>query len=265
MAGLFLRNRFSTKTVVDQDGVTVSLTSHGDRIEHVYYTIESIARGHTRPGRIVLWLDDEKVFDSLPKSLTRLQRRGLDIQITNNYGPHTKYYPYVESLTRHVAPLVTADDDVIYSRPWLAELTHQGLMFPGNIISQRAHFIELSPSGAILPYERWSPSSGSKISARNFATGVSGVLYPPVFLNALRKEGDSFRNFAPRADDVWLHAMALRTGFQVKQVGDRPQHYPTIRGTQSANLWSSNVFGGGNDDQIRSTYTADDLIRLHES
>ena len=34
-------------------------------------------------------------------------------------GPHMKYFPYVNSLSEHTRPLVTADDDMRYSKKWL--------------------------------------------------------------------------------------------------------------------------------------------------
>ena len=34
-------------------------------------------------------------------------------------GPHMKYFPYVNSVSEHTRPLVTADDDKRYSREWL--------------------------------------------------------------------------------------------------------------------------------------------------
>ena len=37
-----------------------------------------------------------------------------------------------------------------------------------------------------------------------FATGVSGVAYPPELLGALRDRGDVFAQVCPRADDYWL-------------------------------------------------------------
>ena len=123
MAWLLLSNRFSRKAVATKEpGAVVSLTTYGRRVGAVHLAIESIARGDTKPSRLILWLDDAALFANLPRPLLRLEHRGLEIRLCKNYGPHKKYYPYVESQKAFPYPLATADDDVIYPRSWLAGL-----------------------------------------------------------------------------------------------------------------------------------------------
>lgn len=93
-----LKNFFSSASIVSSTPVVVSLTSYGERTGKVFYTIESIADGELLPSRIILWLDNEQLFNHLPPELKRLQSRGLEIFLTKNYGPHTKYFPYVNFL-----------------------------------------------------------------------------------------------------------------------------------------------------------------------
>ena len=116
-------NRHGTFRITAPGGPVVSLTSFGKRIDSVYLAIESIARGSTLPSELILWLDDETRYNSLPSTLERLARRGLTIKLSKNYGPHTKYYPYISSQHEFSLPLVTADDDIIYPRDWLHNLT----------------------------------------------------------------------------------------------------------------------------------------------
>ena len=96
MLPLKAANRFKRSSFLRGGGPVVSLTTYGKRIGTVYLTIESIARGYTLPSRVILWLDEESVFDNLPVSLQNLRKRGLEIKLCKNYGPHKKYYPYVE-------------------------------------------------------------------------------------------------------------------------------------------------------------------------
>ena len=53
-------------------------------------------------------------IESRPESLRRLERRGLEVRLTQNYGPHTKYYPSLADAIADGLPLVTADDDILY-------------------------------------------------------------------------------------------------------------------------------------------------------
>ncbi len=255
-------NRSAGFRITSLGGPVVSLTSFGNRIDTVYLAIESIARGSTLPSELILWLDDEARYNSLPPTLERLARRGLTIKLSKNYGPHTKYYPYVASQQQFSLPLVTADDDVIYPRDWLRTLTTAWARNPDVIHCYRARVIEFC-AGRIAPYREWALCRSATSSWRNLLLGVSGVIYPPAFVAALQRAGTAFEQCCPKADDVWLHANALRAGFKVRQIGKEAVHFPTIPGSQESALHFSNIVSG-NDSQVAQTYTAEDLQRIVE-
>ena len=140
-------NRFGKQPIAHPGGPVVSLTSYGKRIETVHLAIESIARGSSRPSRLLLWIDDESLFFRLPTPIKRLQKRGLDVKLCRSYGPHTKYYPYVESLANFPLPLVTADDDILYPRYWLKGLIKANQEHPDVVNCYGAHVIPVSESG----------------------------------------------------------------------------------------------------------------------
>lgn len=267
LGALQRRNEQTRDAVVEASGPVVSLTTHGARCDNVHLAIESIAWGWRKPSRLILWLDDARRFNDLPASLRRLQQRGLEIELTDNFGPHTKYYPYVASQPSHDVPLVTADDDIVYPRWWLKRLIAAHAMWPDQICCYRAHVVALSPAdgtgdGAILQYSDWPPCESREPQCRHFATGVSGVIYPPSFLDFLRRHGDAFRPCCPKADDIWLHAMALRAGLRVRQLGRLPRHFEVLPGTHQFGLVHSNGFDGGNDRQIAVTYEPADLRKM---
>jgi hypothetical protein len=254
-------NLLSSQRIVASGGPVVSLTTHGERLHTVYLTIESMGRGRLLPSKLVLWLDNEQSFNERPSSIRRLEERGLEVRLCGNYGPHTKYYPYLLDTGIFDSPLVIADDDVVYSKWWLAALTHAYRQSPELINCCRAHVIQLR-DGRIGPYFTWTHCRSHEPNYRNFSTAVSGCIYPPCFLDTLKSCGDGFLRCCPKADDVWLHATALRAGFKVRQIGHRQFNFPFIPGTQEAGLATANVGLGGNDEQIRATYTADDIRLL---
>jgi hypothetical protein len=263
--GLRFANRWRRASVLGPAPVAVSLTSHGTRIDDVALTVESIAAGSVRPGRLVLWLDDPDRFASLPASLLRLQRRGLEVRLTENYGPHTKYFPYVTSRQGpHTVPLVTADDDVLYPPWWLRTLLAEHRAMPEAVHCYRASVVRVD-GDRIAPYDQWPRCKDREANVARFATGVSGVIYPVRMLEELRDRGDAFRAVCPRADDIWLHWVALRTGTAVRQVSRHPVHFPVIRGSQEVTLVSGNVHAGGNDTQIRALYEPEDVSRLRQA
>lgn len=254
-------NQRSSAPLCLPGGPVVSLTTHGARLAKVHLTLESIALGTLRPSRIILWLDNPAVAEQRPANIRRLEARGLEVKLTSNYGPHTKYYPYVSTQEITPTPLVTADDDMLYTRDWLAHLAQAHASAPHHIHCWRAKHVPLTSDG-FLPYRQWPPCTSTQASLRHFAEGVSGVIYPAHFLKALRDAGPAFTAVCPKNDDVWLHAQAVRTGTHVQQIQSRARNFHCIPGTEIMGLMHSNVLADGNDGQIRATYTAEDRDRL---
>ena len=175
---LGVASRVSSRPLVDASNPTVvSLTSYAARLRSVHLTIESIGRGSVRPGRIILWVDPEVVVDELPEELQRLRRRGLEIASSpGRYGPHTKYFPYVMSEAPHDALLVTADDDSLYPRWWLASL-QEAAAGSEDVVCFRAHRVGFGADGRLAPYNSWSPVAGTGPSRAQLRDrGVRGRL-----------------------------------------------------------------------------------------
>jgi hypothetical protein len=250
-------NCHSHASVVRLGGPVISLTSYGKRIQTVHYTIESIASGTVLPSRLILWLDDKAAYDTPTPALLRLVARGLEIELCENYGPHTKYYPYVESEEKFLVPVVTADDDVIYPRHWIERLADAFRLYPDVLNCYLAKTITLE-NNSIGRYVNWKINRSTLSSYLNVAHGVNGVLYPPSYLMALKQAGDGFKTCCPKADDLWLHVQALRAGYKIRQIKAKAQRFPTLPGTQEGGLWVSN-HSGGNDLQAKATYTSEDI------
>ena len=255
------RNTTQTKSIVAPDGPIVSLTTYGKRIRTVHLTLESIANGTLLPSRVILWLDEASAFENRPPELRRLEARGLEIKLTANYGPHKKYYPFLDSNDAFESPLVTADDDVLYPRNWLSGLVKS---FEGDctvIHCYHAHKIKMV-DGTIAPYCSWGRSGSVNPCFLNFSVGNSGCIYPPAFLRALKDAGKGFEQQCPTADDVWLHANGIRAKFMTRQIQEHPLDFPALPDTQDTGLFVSNVQLGQNDIQIKKTYRPTDIDTL---
>ena len=261
MQRLARSNRDSTETLLSADGPVVSLTTFEPRWHSVHYTLESIAAGRLRPSRLVLWVKPELLQGDVPKTLQRMIARGLQIRSSEEFGPHTKYFPLVREGPQARA-LVTADDDILYPRDWLWSLAEAAARRPGLIHAHRAHVISFDAAGNFLPYAQWPGCRSTEPSALHMGTGVAGVLYPPAMQDALRAGGDGFLKCCPRADDLWLHAVALRAGIAVCQTRVFSPLLFEVPGTREHGLARGNVQGGGNDAQLRATYTGEERARL---
>lgn len=261
LAGMMARNRFTRKSALGSSAVLVSLTSYAPRMKTVAYTIESIAAGSVRPSRLILWLDDLDAYQRRPRCLRRLESRGLEVRLTTDYGPHKKYYPSLELVQADDVRLVTADDDVFYPRHWLAGLIRAAEEHPEAVNCYRASVLSLS-DGAVARYADWPRCRSTESSLTHFATGVSGVIYPPAAIAALIVAGNAFTKRCPRADDIWLHWIELNAGIPVRQVASRAVHFPYIPGSQVQTLVAQNVAAGGNDRWVAGLYRPEDVAAL---
>lgn len=251
-------NSKSSSLVTGDAPAIVSLTTFGSRLSIVHIAIESIARGVVRPSRIILWLDDDELMAARPQSIRRLEKRGLEVKLTEKIGPHAKYFPAVQIACASGLALVTADDDIIYPRRWLAGLLEAHYATPENIVCYQSHRVSFTESGYLAPYADWAENWSDLPTGRAFALGVSGVLYPPRMLEGLRAGNTQFMSVAPRADDVWLHYVAAVNRISVRQISNTPTHFTAIR-HRGQQLKDTNVGASGNDRQIAATYDAGTL------
>jgi hypothetical protein len=255
------RNTRSSESLLDPAGPVLSMTTQPHRLELVHHAIESIGRGTRKPSRFLLWMTDAKSYSELPSTLQRLKSRGLEIHLTDDLGPHTKYYPYVHREPAFAAPLVTADDDVIYPEDWLAQLFRGYEANPSAIHCFRAHRIRMA-NARTTPYNSWAPCEDSRPSHLNLITGVSGVIYPPEYLLHLKQSGTDFTRCCPHSDDIWLTVIALRGGFKIAQLYDTPRIFTTIPRSQTKRLYNLNVILGENQVQLMRTLSKADLAAL---
>ncbi len=262
-----LRNHLSRQPVTSPQGPVVSVATYGPRLATAHLAMESIAAGSLRPSRLLLWLDDPAEFANLTPALKRLQARGMEVKLSDrNYGPHKKYFPYIksrrsENLPGAAGPLVTADDDIMYPRHWLRGLVNAYREAPDLVQCYRARVVRVTEMG-LAPYATWELCHSSVPSALTLAIGVSGVIYPPEFLDRLENAGAAFERICPRADDLWLHVNAVRHGFLVRQIGPKPVHFTVLPGTQEIGLQQQNLHNNGNDEQVRKTYGRADFETL---
>ena len=262
MRRLMRHNLDAGAPLLASDGPVVSLTTYEPRWHSVHYTIESIGCGRLRPSRLVLWIAPSVLQAGTPATLQRLVARGLEIRTCEDLGPHKKFYPQVCEWPAS-RDLVTADDDVLYWDDWLETLHAAAARRPGFIHAHRVEVMRFAPDGGFAPYESWPACRSTAPSPLHFFTGVGGVLYPPAMQDALRAAGDGFRQCCPRADDIWLNAVAWRSGIQACQTRPFGPLLFEVPGTRAHGLARDNVQGGGNDRQLLMTYSDEERARLH--
>lgn len=262
-AWLMLAARLGGGAITHPGGPVVSLTSYGDRINRVHLAIESIARGQMKPSRLMLWLGSESAKQGLPSALRKQILRGLEIRICRDFGPHKKYFPQLSSCNID-APLVTADDDLLYPRWWLRKLVEEYKKHPNVVNCYRARRIRLDGQ-ELASYNVWELTTSTEPSFCHFAGSGAGAILPIPLQHSILRAGEGFLECCPRADDVWLHVQAVRAGYMVRQIRRREFRLIEIPGSQKQALCLDNQSGGGNDRQIAATYKQHDLEVLRRA
>ena len=235
-----------------ESSVIVSLTSFPPRMDKIHLVIESILRQTTPPQKVILWLAKEQ-FDgiSLPDSLLKLQKYGLEISYCEDLRSHKKYYPAMKAYPD--ATIITADDDMIYPERWIERLTETANKYPNTVICMQMRRILLSEEGQLLPYEQW-PSHVTGIDAPRFdlmPVGCLGVLYPPGVMHEDIFDKDFFMSACRNADDLWLKAMSLMNRTKVMTADPNPISYVDLPSAKVEALNAVNVGMCENDIQFR--------------
>jgi len=145
-----------------------------------------------------------------------LQRVGVEINYTEDIGPHTKYIPTLRKYPDDI--IITADDDVYYDEDMVADLYSAYENTNRKVVICREGKLIVRDKGIIQPYSSLpeankSPSENSKIPF-----GYAGVLYPPHIFGEEIFNLDAIKQLAPKADDIWFAAMELYYGIKAKHI-----------------------------------------------
>ena len=265
MMKLGIHNRLSSRSILSETGPTLSMTTYGIRFQTAHLSLEAIARGTTRPSRAVLFVDDEALYNQPTKGLQRLVKRGLEIKLVENFGPHTKYFPFIEMMEDFDRPHATGDDDHIYPKWWLQRLALSIEKMPGALHAYRAHCIRLNEEGTeALPYLEWGPGIIDEPTNLNFYTSSMGEIYSPEFLRVAQQRGREFIEVCPKNDDLWLTSLAIEENIPISVIDGINRTFPAIPASQQLTLEATNVFGGYNDVQIKDTFTEEILAKLRD-
>lgn len=191
----------------------ISLTTVPSRVSHVWLTIESLMRQTVSPMRIVLVLSEDEFRDiPLPRSVLRLESRGLEvIRDPGNRRSYKKLLPVLEKFPQ--SPVITVDDDAIYSRFLVQELLNELNSNPHCVIGSRGRKIQVRER-RITSYSSW-PLANSGDDQGVFLTGVGAIIYPPSIVR--KSQILAYRvaeRLCPLQDDVWFWSTAIAAGYR---------------------------------------------------
>lgn len=242
-------------TQVDGVNLVVSMTSYGYRVEKSCpYALYSILQQTHLPNRIVLNINQDKWNDNnIPELLKKLQRVGVEINYTEDIGPHTKYIPTLRKYPDDI--IITADDDIYYDDGMIDELYHIYEQSDKKSVVCRGGKCIVKNEKKIVSYSKLPDICNSKEMDAKIPFGVAGVLYPPHLFGDEMFNMSAMKQLAPKADDIWFAAMELYYGIHTVYVYnnswkgvsvDRNEEY---NGAVSGALYQFNDLQGQNDVQ----------------
>lgn len=245
------RRRPGTDRQTNAD-LVVSMTSYPPRFPTLHLCLETLLSQSLRPARLLLWIAEEDIAQ-LPRSVARLQRRGLEVRVCRNLRSYKKIVPARKEFPDAV--IVTADDDLLYPRDWLLSLYQASQEFPGEICCHRARMITFDAQGHLHNYRFWPNLWVEAAGLEVFPVGAGGILYPPNSLDERELFDESvFMNIAANADDVWLKAMSVLTGIPCRRLKTYSSPFPFLRGSQKSALMTGNL-AGENDSQVSAVFS----------
>ena len=234
---------------IETNTVIVSLTSFPARIRNVWMTCATLLNQKYTDIHIVLYLTKDEFphgYDNLPKTLTKLKKRGLDIRIIEdvNLRPHNKYFWALKDFPYNT--VITVDDDILYSPKLISELMKIHAQYNDCVICNRGITIKKTN------YREWVNNIYLEEKRSDIlATGVGGVLYPAhIFDNTPIFDKDAISSTCLNADDLWLSFMTRFKNNKVVQTKFKVGLL-TILSSQDKALCISNVGEDRNDEQIR--------------
>ena len=206
------RIKVSNKKAVN---VIVSLTSYGERISELKYTLYSLIKQNICPEKIIVNIafEDEKYITS---ELRSFEQYGVEFFLCKDLRSYKKLLPTLERFPQ--ASIVTCDDDIYYEKNWLKRLYLTHKQFPEDIC---CHFVKkiTHEKDTINTYHKWIHNYKCyTIDNSLFLLGATGVFYPSgAFFRDIDRE-DLFMKLAPLADDIWFWFMIHLNGKSIRQI-----------------------------------------------
>lgn len=235
--------------------VIVSLTSYGDRIPDIKYTIYSLVMQSIRPEKIIVNIafEDKELLNDEIKSF---EKYNVEFNLCKDIRSYKKLLPTLQRYPN--ACIVTADDDLYFERNWLKRLYEAHKKYPDDVCCHLVYKIT-HHNGKINTYKSWIHNYRSFTADKSlFLLGGAGALYPP---NVFHKDIDNeelFSTLAPIADDLWFYFMVILNGRKIRQINkayiklrfiNPYREYGIISGST---LTQQNVGENKNDVQLRN-------------
>jgi len=211
--------------------VIISFTSFPTRIGKVHIMVRSLFLQTVSPDKMILWLAPEQFPNreaDLPPRLLEMTKFGLSIEWYRDIRSYKKLIPALKKYPDAV--IVTADDDMLYTRHWLENLYAAHLQNPHSIQSHRV--TEFSYVDGRYTVRVGEVDVYPVATYLHMLAGGSGALYPPRILHADVFNEELAGELAPTSDDIWFWLMGVLNRVRVNVPLRRMLNLYYVPGTQ---------------------------------
>ena len=230
-------------------GVIISLTSYPARLPQLHIVIRSLLKQRVAPEKIILYLGTDTKESDIPLKLKKLTKYNFEIRTGyEDLKPHKKYFFAMQEFQNHT--IITVDDDLIYDRNLVKNLTGCAKNNPDCVCARRVNLITKDENGNLNPYSKWKWEYRglTEPSHSLIATGCGGILYPPHILPPETFDTAAIKEHCLNTDDIWLKFMELKNNIKVVFSNNKVVHPLTLRHTQESGLLQTNTAGENRND-----------------
>ncbi len=230
--------------------VIVSLTSYPPRFPTLHLTLRTLLNQSVSPDRVILWIAHLDLAHLPPKVLA-LQKQGVEIRPCADMRSFKKIVPAVEQFPDSY--IVTADDDLYYSRDWLEILLSSAGPGTEDVVCRIVHR-PTSDGEWLRSFTAWPlnvmDDDAHAPSSDLFCGSGAGALFPPGSLHPDLVRRNLFEQLTPDCDDSWITWMIHRNGTKIRRAkGPRRELRAWLR-TVRGSLAASNLAADGEGIQM---------------
>jgi hypothetical protein len=197
--------------------IIISCTTTSDRMDMLFYVIESIKKQSLTPNLLYINISSEAYLndDGIKNLPNWLNQDFINVNWVENAGPYRKLIPVIDKIGDNDI-VVTIDDDVLYGPGWLQSLVALADTFSDHIICARARNMKKNIFGKWQSYFNWEPVQSAAEGRLVLPIGCGGVLYRKKLLdNDFLVDSLNFMRLAPASDDLWYKMASLRMNTSV--------------------------------------------------
>ena len=191
--------------------VFVSVTTTNRRLGLFFYGLQSLVRQNYEEFKIVINLSKEAYLfddgiDSIPDWM---EGKNVQVNFVENTGSYRKLVPLIENVGEEDI-VVTADDDMLYSKQWLSKIVKEAGKYPDSIVCGGARHIKKNIFGRLQNYSSWRHSVAPETAMDLIPLGGFGAAYRKKLVDLNFITDAAFREYAPTADDLWFRIASMR-------------------------------------------------------